>query len=100
MRARLDAAEAAARVKEEVAVAQQERLTAWVDRQERAAKRHAEVYQRLRSAHAADRGATPDDATSSMPMRLDLFKCRDHFISIVAHYKMLWRRLTKDVGQT
>ena len=56
LRMRLHAAEAAARASEEAAVAQQQRLAAWVDRQERIAKRHAEVYQRLRSAHAVDRG--------------------------------------------
>lgn len=63
LRRRLHAAEAAARASEEAAAAQQQRLVAWVDRQERAARRNAEVYQRLRSAHAVDRGARLRDAT-------------------------------------
>ena len=56
LRERVHAAEAAARSSEEAAAAQRERLATWVDRQERTARRHAEVYQRLRSAYAVDRG--------------------------------------------
>ena len=59
LRKRVQAAEAAGRASEEAAAAQRERLTAWVDRQERTAARHAKVYQRLRSAHAVDRGMGP-----------------------------------------
>ena len=56
LRERVHAAEAAARSSEGAAAAQRERLATWVDRQERTARRHAEVYQRLRSAYAVDRG--------------------------------------------
>ncbi len=76
LRERVHAAEAAARSSEETAAAQQERLAAWVDRHERTARRHAEVYQRLRSAHAVDRGASaltpkigPFPATRSTSIR-------------------------------
>lgn len=57
LRTRVQSAEAAGRASEEAAVALQGRLAALIDRQERTAARHAAVYQRLRSAHALDRGA-------------------------------------------
>lgn len=56
LRGRLRSAEAAARSGEAAAAAQQARLAEWVDKQERAAQRHAEAYLRLRSAYAVSRG--------------------------------------------